>query len=288
MNLIGISRRIEITFWTLAIRLMKEPKLLRRVLIAFALTFSLLFSWLLVSTIRQVSANRLVDSPQQRKVLSGAPVIQTPTISSGAAVNQRKILVVVVDNFQTETPQLETIWLATYVNPRSQISLIPLFPASLSGGEKDDQEVVKYFKIDGEGLLSKELQNVFRSKQINWDHYLYLDEYGLAMLIDTIGGVDFGRGQVSGVRVLSQIPQAKEDAQAAIFAYAALARSICRQSGDLVETHDALDLYHQLGTHLRTDIPEQLIVDEWQQLRKTKMGVFCDFPSLQNSASEQK
>jgi hypothetical protein len=243
---------------------------------------------LLLSTFRQVSANRLVENPQQIKALSGAPVIQTPTISTGAAVNQRKVLVVVVDNFLTDTPQLETIWLATYVNTRSQISLIPLFPASLSGGEQDDQEIDKNFKIDGDGVFSNELQNVFRSRQINWDHYLFLDEYGLAMLIDTIGGVDFGRGQVSGVRVLSQVPQAKDDAQAAIFAYAALARSICRQSGELVEMNDALDLYHQLGTHLRTDIPEQLIVDEWQQLRKTKMGVFCDFPSLQNSSSIQK
>ncbi len=285
MNFTGISRRIEITFWTLAVRLMKEPKLLRVALISAALIFSLLFGWLISSTVRQVSASRLSEGSATGNSSSDATVLNTKPIFSGEAVNQRKILIVVVDNFQADNPQLATIWLATYVHSRFQLSLIPVFPELVSEDLQMDKSFSEDFELTAKGELSQDFQKLIQSRQISWDNFLFLDEFGLAMLLDEIGGMDLGRGKVSGVRAISQIPLARENAQAALFAYATLARTICRQSEDLVEHAEMLDLYRQLDTHLRTDLPEQSLVDEWQRLRNQKTGVFCEFPSLQKSTS---
>lgn len=285
MNFAGISRQIEITFWTLAVRLMKEPKLLRVALISAALIFSLLFGWLISSTVRQVSASRLPDGSAMGISSSEATVLNSQPILSGEAVNQRKILIVVVDNLQADNPQLATIWLATYFHPRFQITLNPVFPELVSEDLQIEKSLSDDFEFTVKGEFSQDFQKLIQSRQIHWDNYLYLDEFGLAMLIDEIEGIDLGRGKVSGVRAISQIPLARENAQAALFAYATLARAICRQSGDLVEQAEVLDLYRQLDSHLRTDLPEQSLVDEWQRLRNHKTGVFCEFPSLQNSTS---
>ena len=135
------------------------------------------------------------------------------------------------------------------------------------------------------GEPSQAFMDLIQSRQIRWDHFIFIDEFGLAMLIDTIGGIDLGRGQVNGIQALSQIPLAKEYPQAALFAYATLARSFCRQSSALIEKVDVLDITQQLGSHIRTDVPEQVLVDEWQRLRIAKTGVSCEFPNLQKSSS---
>ncbi len=282
MNLIGITRRIEITFWTLAVRVMKEPKLLRLVLFAFVLSMSLIFGGLFFATFKHATADRQSNQTEQGTLAAAAPVIPTETITSGAAKNQRKVLVAVVDNLQVERPMLETVWLATYVDARNQLSMLPLFPRINSDGWSEDTFVDERLALDATRKFPAALQELFRSEQIGWDNYLFLDDYGLAMLIDITGGVDFGRGQVSGVRALAQLPLAREDSQAAMYAYATLIRSICRRSADLVENTEVVNIYQQLGSHLYTDMPEQLFVDEWQRLGNEKSGVFCDFPSLQH------
>lgn len=285
MNFTGISRRIEITFWTLAVRLMKEPKLFRFALIAAAMIFFLLFGWLITSTLREVSANQPPEQTEMEVIPSGVGVSQPNAVVPGDAVNQRKVLIVVVDNFQAANPQLVTMWLATYFHPRFQLTLIPIIPSILSENTQDEELFLEDFELNEKGELSRDFLKWFETRQIRWDYYLILDEFGLAMLIDEIGGIDLGRGNVSGVRAISQIPLSRENAQAAVFAYAAVARSICRQSGDLFGQVEALDLFNQLSSHLRTDLPEQSIVDEWQRLRSEKTGVFCEFPNLQKSSS---
>ncbi len=284
MNLTGISRRIEISFWTFAVRLMKEPKLLRIVLISSALVFSLLFGWFVFSTIKHVQANQLAKVSETVPVSVKAPEFQTEPISSGAAINQRKVLILVLDNLQVTSPQVESIWLATYVKARSQVVLLPIFPTLQSIDLQDEEKALGDFRVNEDGVISQDFIDWIQMKQIDWDNYIFLDEFGLAMLIDNVGGIDLGRGQVSGVRALSQIPLARDDSQAALFGYATLARTICRNSVELVDSVEVLDLYQQFGSHIRTDLPEQLLVDEWQRLRNAKTGISCEFPNLQKSS----
>ncbi len=238
-----------------------------------------------MSTIRRVGANSVPDGAVIEAAAPRLSVFQSERSYANAAINQRKILIVVVDQLKADDPQLETIWLATYVNARSHITLLPLFPASLSGGERDDLAVKNGFKLDGDGQLSQGFLDQIQSKQIRWDNTFILDELGLAMLIDAVGGVDLGRGRVSGVRALSQIPLVQYDAQAALFAHAMLARSICRLSGDLVDQVEVQDLLQPLTAHMRSDLSEQFFVDEWQRLRNSKTGVSCEFPNLQKSSA---
>ena len=285
MNISVIAKRIEISFWTMAVRLMKEPKLLRVVLISVALIISLLFGWLMISTARQVNAARFGGGAEKVLISSNYIPHDQEIISSREILNQRKLLIVVLDQFQSENPELESVWLATYVHSRAQIMLLPVFPSSISGISDEDQILYEEFKVNGKGEPSQAFLDLIQSRKIRWDHFIFIDEFGLAMLIDTIGGIDLGRGQVSGIRALSQIPFAKEYPQAALFAYATLARSFCRQSSALIEKVDVLDITQQLGSHIRTDVPEQVLFDEWQRLRIAKTGVSCEFPNLQKSSS---
>lgn len=285
MNISVIAKRIEISFWTMAVRLMKEPKLLRVVLISVALIISLLFGWLMISTAKQVNAARFGVGAEKVLISSSYIPHDQEIISSREILNQRKFLIIVLDQFKAENPQLESVWLATYVHSRAQFMLLPVFPSSISGISEEDQTLYAEFKVNSKAEPSKAFLDRIQSRQIRWDHYFIIDEFGLAMLIDRIGGIDLGRGQVNGIQALSQIPHAREYPQAALFAYATLARSFCRQSSALIEKVDVLDIVQQLGPHIRADVPEQALVDEWQRLRIAKTGVSCEFPNLQKSSS---
>ncbi len=286
MNITGITRRIEISFWTFAVRLMEEPKKLRLLLLSLALLLSLSFGWLMFSTVQAVNANKEARQAEPAPVFIGSqPAVQTQWATS-EPVTQRKLLVIVVNRLVDPDPQLVSVWLTTYVPVRTQTTWFSLYPASLSGGAEDDLEMVETFQLSAEGDPERAFFELIQSKELAWDNFILLDEFGLVELIDMTGGIDFGAGKVDGMRALAQIPHSSKEPRAALFAHAKLAESFCLNSEKLIQEMDVKDVIGRLASHMRTDLSEKSFVEEWRHLRTANSGLDCEFPTLPKSFSK--
>lgn len=279
MNISGITRRIEISFWTLAVRIMEEPKKLRIALLSLVAIISLSFGYLMFNTVQVVGKNW--DDRQTQPVFVGAEKTAEQTKwATDEPMKQRKILVMVVKNLSEKKARLVSVWFATYVPSRSQATMFPLYPASLSGGAADDQAMVDAFQLRPDGKPDQAFLELLRSKNITWDNFLLLDEFGLAELIDMTGGMDLGQGPMDGMQTLAQIPGSTAEPKAAFFAHATLAQGLCLSSNDLIQKMEVADVTRRLASHMLTDLTEKNIAEEWRRLRPTNTGISCEFPNL--------
>lgn len=286
MNLNAIGRRIEITFWKITVKLMEEPKKLLVLLLCLALVLSLGFGWLITSIIQTANLNREINRTQPAPVYIGAQQDARLQRATSEPVSQRKILVILVDQLEVAEPQLVSIWFTTYVQARNLASLIPLYPASLSGGAADDHQLAKAFRLSAAGEPERSFLELMRAKDLAWDNFILLDQTALAELLELSGRLQPGTGKVDAVQILAQIPQSTREPQAALVAHAQLAQNLCLGSAELVQAVEAQELLERLSLHLRTDLPEKYLADEWQTLRLARSDISCEFPTLTESFSK--
>ncbi len=102
---------------------------------------------------------------------------------------QRNIAILHVDELQSETPKLISIWGLILYYPEPKIILQPLYPLNLEG----NQELGSRFAITKSGDPHPVfMQFLADDNKITWDNYILIDDSGLSTLIgSSIGGTSF-------------------------------------------------------------------------------------------------
>ena len=202
------------------------------------------------------------------------PGIPTPP---GLATRQRNLLLIGVDRLHARHPRLESLWLAMVVPNSPGVTLMPLYPRMVDGVPQPDETLEVAFRLDDRLAPYTGFANVLRARELWWNHFVVLDEIGLAKLIDLAGGIDLGDGRVDGLRAIAELPKAQEDAHGALLSQTALLNGLCLSQSQLSNSEKPGELPERLSSHMISDLSPAQMSRDWQRIRAAG-GRLCKFP----------
>lgn len=218
----------------------------------------------------------------------GLPVVANPIQAgkNGIAPNgQRNLLLVGVDTFESAKPQLKSVWIVLQIATQSpqRFTLVPLYPTSATQTLIPQDQLQTSFGLDSTGAVLPEFFEVIRGADFWWSNYLVLDQAGLAELVDLGGGIDLGKGNLPGKKVIQLLTASDLPAESELNAQASVFLAVCSQSAEKLLSVDARRTFQKLGGHLRTDLEIERFIHEWQMPLVLAGRPSCEFPTLQAS-----
>jgi hypothetical protein len=232
---------------------------------------------------RQQPDTAMEESPASSKL--AAPQnnpLPTKAQREQAPKQQQNILVIGVDSTEVSTPRLESAWLALYIPDYPGLTLLALYPSVGETGEEQNAFFTNNFLLDERGGPAPSFTAALKEKDLWWDHYVLLDESGLANLIGLANGTQMGVDNSSNVRMVTGMPQAWEDPQAALASQVALVSSLCGMQQQITNSASASGVFQVMGSHMRTDMTLTQVASDWKLMAKVS-GQPCKFP-LKNQA----
>jgi hypothetical protein len=271
MQVISSVRRVEITFWTALIALMRNQRLARIAIIA-----ACLFLCLGMTGIAKLVLDRN-PAPSSPKVVV---LVSQPRAAASVvlSLDQRNILVVLVDSLASGNPSLEGIWLVGKLSTDPHLVFFPIFPASK---EVVVEQWSGAFSLDADGRPAAEFIEYLQAKNIHWDNYLLVDHASLADLIELSGRIDWNGRQLSGQAVVAKMPLARLEPLAALQAQAFVAQELCHNTVLLLQSADPGLLWGLLTHRMRSDLQLASVQAARSEFALIEGGPTCEFPTFQ-------
>jgi hypothetical protein len=273
MQAIRSIRRVEITFWTAMIALMRNQRLARLSIIAaclFLCMSGLGFAYLILDHNPAQSSQKLDVSVSQLQAVTAVPAVPSQ--------DQRNILVILVDSFSTSNPRLEGVWLVGKLSHDPHLVFFPIYPASKNSEAEQWSGV---FGLDADGRPTAAFLENLKARNIRWDNYLLVDHPSLADLIELAGRIDWDGQLLSGPVVVTKISLAQLEPQAALRAQAFVAQELCRNSASLMQSADPGLLWGLLTHRMRSDLELASVQAARNDFASIVGGPTCEFPTFQ-------
>ncbi len=270
MQVIKSIGRVEITFWTVVIPLMKNQRFVRGAIVASIL--GIVLSLLGIASL--LFDREPVGSPQTQAISVSQPQAVTVIPTQG----QRNVLVILVDSLSTSEARLEGLWLVGKLASNPRLVFFPIFPATSDG---DPQGWSGKFSLDVDGKPSHSFVQNLQAKNIYWDNYVVIDHTSLAELIELSGRIDWDGKQLSGPDVVAKMPLAKLEPKAALQAQAFIAQELCHNTAALMQSADPALLWGLLTHRMRSDLDLTSIQSASNDFTSIVGGPSCEFPTFQ-------
>lgn len=301
----GILSQLEIAFWNTIIPLMSEsrwvqalvrkavpllegkrwPRQAGKILAALPVLLFLFFSYKTCS-IWLANHHARVSQAAAIQVDKSAPVI------TGLPTGQHNLLFITADDLKIPNPRLESAWLILFVPPDARLTLMPIYPASLSSDSSKDQALSDAFIVEMKGEnfhLGDSFIEILRARNIWWSGYTIMDRTALAEILTRLsqkgnapepGDQVYNTDQMSGAAVsLSTV----QNPQMALFKQATLYQEICwkvNQTGLNIESFKNHELLTGLSGHYFSDASSAGFLQDLEKLEIPRGGFFCEFPTI--------
>jgi hypothetical protein len=307
MKLNKLLQRLEIFFWTAVIGVIDNRRKLRIIPILLMPGMCLLVgmiacacSGLLSVAAPQKTVSSKLTTPKFETPELEVPRLETPQyespqseaprsmgIPSQMSNGQRNILLVLVDRMTGESPRLQSVWLLACLPSTSHVTFLPLFPDSGRGSQIEDEALEELFKLDAEGSPARDFLSALAARDIWWHHYLVLDNLALAGMVELIGGVDLGWGEMSGTQVMRFLSQPNQEPRAELMGQALLVRELCNRIPVALAGSDWEIQFELLSGHISSDLDLSNSNIDWVRLRAFATALSCEFPTLPEIALSQ-
>lgn len=272
----NLLNRVEILFWTASVSLMRNQRASRLAVAAIVVGLSGL---IVVPVMLRAQAMRSAPSVPAAVQPTSLPSVDEQMVQDQPArgVNQKNLLLILVDSLGAGEPQLMGIWLVGQVNDMPQVVFLPLYPTS----RPDESELFhKLFSLDAYGKPAAGLLDYLITKKVWWDHYLVADKGSLADLIALAGGLDW-EGQVSGgPEVVESLPGQSAPLEMKLRAQSRVALVLCENSPQLIQNANPEIIWGLLTHRMRSDIDLEAVKALQEQISKPGGSPVCEFPTL--------
>lgn len=270
MQVIRSVHRVEITFWTAMIALMRNQRLVRTAIVASIFVLCLGAVGIAYSVLK----SNPVRGPQNLVVSVSQPRAATAV----PAQDQRNILVILVDSFSASDARLEGLWLVGKLTSNPHLVFFPIFPGSK---DVETKALSGVFSLDGDGKPSAEFVENLKAKNIHWDNYLITDHTSLAELIELSGRIDWNGKRLSGPDVVAKMPLAQLEPRAALQAQAFVAQELCRNTVALMQSADPGLIWGLLTHRMHSDLELVSVQSARNDFASIVGGPSCEFPTFQ-------
>jgi hypothetical protein len=218
--------------------------------------------------------------------------ITTESQTSIAAMNngQRTILLISISSIDALAPQLESVWLATYLPRDTSIQLLPIFPSGKQLTTNFEKQLALAFKLSKAGGKLGPDQGFLRLLEQNnywWSGYIVFDEQSLTKIYNQIGGLDLNRSTLTGSQVVQDFTDVNVNSQDAYSSQVAILQSVCHKLTAASLNPDILKLGTQVPANIITNLDTHALQMELETVYSGDHHPTCRFPTLEISRIEQ-
>ncbi len=184
----------------------------------------------------------LVDRP-------GQPEPSPPPTDGPSAAPQTAVLVVGVDDLQSERPVLLALWIVTYRLPATNLYLLGVpvdFPVS-SNGSTSLSDLCRF--SPSLGVSSDFLQAVAEIVPVTPRLVVTLDRTAFIAFIDYLGGLELNGAHLDGIEVVAALDILGGDSQALLTAQARVLEAMTLRASLLGDSPDITPLLNLVPAH---------------------------------------
>jgi hypothetical protein len=274
MKIRNLENEMEIRFWVLWVRLLKNRTALRTLGVICAV-------W--VGT----SLGLLVGIVVQLFFISGFSLAiqrlwtDTPAVQS-VANGQENVLVILVDQLENEQPELRAAWLVLIHPSGSQLIFLPIYPSLQVGQNTLDTDLHRQFSLQADHSPSLAFLQALRNREMWWSYYLVMDEAALARMYALSFSVNDSTNRFASLAV-SHLPLDWSKPQLALDGQARMVNQFCGQTGAVVQAMPFDKMLETLAGEYYTDLSNEQFQQSWGFLRSYTGNLYCEFPTLNES-----
>jgi hypothetical protein len=194
---------------------------------------------------------------------------------------QRNILVIGVDDLESDQPKLAGIWLMLYFPEKPNITFVPIFPDPRSKSSSKGLISNESLVLNEDSSLKYEFVNKLQRKNLWWHGYVVMDAYAVAEVFALFNqtnqknSVKYGNSITDWV-LPGEFPQS-------IAAQMNLISMFCRKSSYLTGGTDISRIVSLVPNHIRTDMNMTSFIQDWRHFIASESELNCDFPIYQAS-----
>jgi hypothetical protein len=227
----------------------------------------------IVSLLAGLWAGKLIFKAKQN-------IRQTSSHTKGISTKpgeQEGIWLIVVDQLNSSTPQLEGIWLFVYITNYMTVKPLPLFP---SDNPERDAELAKVFHLTSDDKITPAFWDYLKAHGYPVRDYIIFDEIAAAGIINYYGGVNIQGNHLNGLEALTQTPKSWEDPIRSLQNQIAIMDSLCKSVFNSQPAPDLYKLQEEVNHHLLSNLDLSKKSKEWQKLIASGNHKVCDIPEL--------
>jgi len=189
---------------------------------------------------------------------------------------QKNVLVIGVDDLESETPRLAAIWLLIYFPDKPNITFAPIFPDPLGRSISANSILVENFALNEDGSPNDDFLKQLHQKQLWWHGYVVIDAYAVSEADDffiQVSEKDKNLGHYPSNRMswVDEFPPG-------IAEQTDLLNNLCREAATLTVETDINRILNLVPTHFYTDMKIISIIQDWRNLISHDSHLLCEFP----------
>ncbi len=281
-----LSYKLEISFWHIAIYLLTDFPLVRKILkwvygqmqklscekeinliqkIIGGLSIGLSIIIIIITTL--IISNFLYKNSSQESI-----------IASNTNNGQKNILVIGVDEFSSTNPNLFGIWMLIYFpeNP-SNLTFVPIIPGLKEQSQQTDLNLMESFKLTPDGFPTDYFFDRLHENQIWWHGYVLLDSTAIQEIFNFFYQTDQPQRKnptniLFDQQTLWTSQSQDKDNQKDLLG------TLCELATSSPAYADIKHLSYLIPNHIRTNLNVNQTIQDWQRLFALQTDIRCEFP----------
>ncbi|HEX9091973.1 MAG TPA: hypothetical protein VF831_10810 [Anaerolineales bacterium] len=197
---------------------------------------------------------------------------------------QRSILLAGVDSFDNPKPELNSLWMVSYLPSDATLRMLPIYPTGKVTSSDFEGRLLGSFglaQVDSQLVLGKDFVRFLEESNYWWSSYIIYDQVAQEKMIDLLGGIEMNGEIIYGNQVIQKLSTLVEDPQTAYLTQLAGLQAACSNLSSLVKDADWVQLFSMTPAHISTNLDLQLSITEWLSSSPNQEGSNCTFPSLE-------
>ncbi len=190
----------------------------------------------------------------------------------------------------SSTPNLEAVWLASYIAGDNNIRWLPILPSgdrSISVLERNLSDAFSLEIKDGNINISEDFLKVLEDNNYWWSGYIVLEEHSLVQVLRQLGRIEVNGYTFTTNQVMEQLPIDLGNPQAAYEAQTAVLQSACRKLSQILNQTTWPQNFPNFPQNLITDLDTELLRAEISSMVASNQQLTCRFPMLEISGIGQ-
>jgi hypothetical protein len=196
---------------------------------------------------------------------------------------QHIILLIGVDSIDAPRPQLESLWLVSYLPSDSTLHLLPIFPSRNGDVSDFEEKLYRSFDITGSSgdSLSENFKNILKENNFWWSGYILYDHTALMELSNNFSDENMYTQNTSIERAIQALSGVNDDPKKAFSAQLAIIQISCQKISGVSQINDWSPTFSLINGHILTDLKINQFMQEWEEKPSSPQNLHCKFPTME-------
>lgn len=196
---------------------------------------------------------------------------------------QQSILLIGVDSLDTPKPQLESLWLVSYLPSDFTLHVLPIFPSKNVVLSNFEKKLDQTFEITGSSSnpLSKNFINTLKENNFWWSGYIIFDHTALLELSNDFSKENIFKQNISMDRAIQALTNVNDDPEKAFSAQYEIIQTACQKISGISQIKDWSPIIFMIPNHVVTDLGISQFINEWDEKLSSSHTLHCRIPTLE-------